>query len=632
MRLVKIAVASVNTTVGAFVSNVDRAIATAEAMAGEDATVGAFQEQLVSGYPAEDLVQWRSFVERQWTELTRFAQRTMSLPTVFLLGVTVNQNGLRYNAAAVVAGGCIVGLVPKQKLPLYNVFYEARTFSRGLPGQAETCHGVPFGDFIFAFDFGRLAVEICEDIWTADGPMRRRAYAGAEIVVNISASPFRVGVVETRREMIATRAADHQCTVVYANAVGGNDGLVFDGGGFVNQNGRELLSAPRFRQGFASVIVDLDRTSRRRGENTTWRSDRESFMASAETLPGVIEVDVERWAAGHRQLRYPVPAHGSYHLPAPAIDRPSGEALCEDVLDALALGVGDYFEKTKAFRCLGLALSGGRDSALTLLVAHRWATQAGRDPAALIYAFYMPTRFSSAETRRAAEALARELGVPFEVVSIDEAFEREVEDVQKMLGPAQPLTEVTRQNIQARLRALRMWSWANSAGGLYLQTGNMSEKAVGYTTIGGDLTGALSVIANVPKTVVTYLLEHLRRKHGYQGIHLVLARPAGPELAADQRGEEELMPFPVLDACFHLFAGEKLAPSEIADALTAMFPEIPKEVVRDHVERFVQLFLGSIYKWVQSPISLHIGNLDLERERALQLPVVTSREWVCEEE
>ena len=137
------------------------------------------------------------------------------------------------------------------------------------------------------------------------------------------------------------------------------------------------------------------------------------------------------------------------------------------------------------------------------------------------------------------------------------------------------------------------------------------------------------MIANVPKTVVTYLLEYLRRKHAYQGIDLVLARPAGPELAADQRGEEELMPFPVLDACFHLFAGEKLAPAEIADALTAMFPEIPKEVVRDHVERFVRLFLGSIYKWVQSPISLHMGNLDLERERALQLPVVTSREWVC---
>jgi NAD+ synthase (glutamine-hydrolysing) len=396
----------------------------------------------------------------------------------------------------------------------------------------------------------------------------------------------------------------------------------------VNQNGRELLDAPRFRQGFASVIVDLDRSSRLRGESTTWRADRQSFLGSGETLPRVLDVDFERWAAGRRRLRYPVPAHRSFHLPVPAAAPPAGEALCEDVLDALALGIGDYFEKSKAFRCLGLALSGGRDSALTLLIAHRWAKRTSRDPATLIHTFYMPTRFSSAETRRAAESLARELGVRFEVVSIEEAFAREVEDVQKMLGPTEPLSEITRQNIQARLRALRMWSWANSADGLYLQTGNMSEKAVGYTTIGGDLTGALSVIANVPKTMVTYLLEHLRRKHGYAGIDLVLARPAGPELAADQRGEEELMPFPVLDACFHLFAAEKLAPPEIADALATMFPEISREVVKDHVQRFVRLFLGSIYKWVQAPISLHIGNLDLERERALQLPVVTSREWV----
>ena len=197
-----------------------------------------------------------------------------------------------------------------------------------------------------------------------------------------------------------------------------------------------------------------------------------------------------------------------------------------------------------------------------------------------------------------------------------------------MLAPGERLTAVTEQNIQARLRALRMWSWANSSDGLFLQTGNMSEKAVGYTTVGGDLNGALSVIANVPKTMVTHLLEHLRKQYGYQAIDLVLARPAGPELAADQRGEEELMPFPILDACFHLFAGEKLAPAEIAGVLATMFPEIPAEVLDRHVQRFVRLFLGSIYKWVQAPISLHVGNLDLDRERALQLPVVTSHEWV----
>ena len=128
------------------------------------------------------------------------------------------------------------------------------------------------------------------------------------------------------------------------------------------------------------------------------------------------------------------------------------------------------------------------------------------------------------------------------------------------------------QNVQARLRAQRMWNWANSSGGLFLQTGNMSEKAVGYTTIGGDLMGALAVISNLPKTVVMYLLDYLLEKHGYEGIKAVTARPAGPELAPNQVGEDELMPFPVLDACFHLFAGEKLGPADVVAAVRAHLP------------------------------------------------------------
>jgi NAD+ synthase (glutamine-hydrolysing) len=172
-----------------------------------------------------------------------------------------------------------------------------------------------------------------------------------------------------------------------------------------------------------------------------------------------------------------------------------------------------------------------------------------------------------------------------------------------------------------------MWSWSNSSGGLFLQTGNMSERAVGYTTVGGDLMGALAVIANVPKTVVIYLLDYLAEKTGLTGIRKTIARPAGPELAPNQVGEEELMPFPILDACFHLFAEEKLLPAEMADTLAAMFPERPPEQLKAYVEKFTRLFLQSIYKWVQAPLSLHVGNLDLDRERALQLPVVTQPGW-----
>ncbi len=172
-----------------------------------------------------------------------------------------------------------------------------------------------------------------------------------------------------------------------------------------------------------------------------------------------------------------------------------------------------------------------------------------------------------------------------------------------------------------------MWNWSNSSGGLFLQTGNMSEKAVGYTTVGGDLMGALAVLANVPKTVVMALLDYLLEQTGHEGIRKVIARPAGPELAFDQVGEEELMPFPILDACFHLFASEKLVPDEMREVLGAMFPEVPAERLAAYVDKFARLFLQSIYKWVQSPISLHVGNLDLDRERALQIPVVSNPAW-----
>jgi NAD+ synthase (glutamine-hydrolysing) len=627
MRLVRIGLASVDTTVGAVESNVDRALALAESMAKDGVTVAAYPEQLVGGYPPEDLVQWQGFIDRQWEALLRFVRATAAQPMVHVLGVAVAHQGIRYNCAAVVAGGRILGLVPKEKLPTYSVFYEARTFDRGHAGLAMEHRGVPLGDQVFQFDFGILAAEVCEDVWSADGPMRRRTYAGAELVVNVSASPFRVGTQGTRRELLATRAADHQCTLAYANLVGANDGLIFDGGGFVFQNGRQMLDAPRFREGFAAVTVDLDRTRRLRSENTTWRQDRAAYLSSHPAVP-VRDVEAAGFATRRARLRYPVPAHRSFFLPSDEEPLSPRALHCEELLDALALGVGDYFEKNRAFRCLGVALSGGRDSLLTLLVAHRYAARVRPgDPGSLLRAFYMGSRYSSAETERAARTVCEELGVPFQTVSIDAAFERERTAVGEMLGPGEPITPLTEQNIQARLRGQRMWNWSNSSGALFLQTGNMSERAVGYTTVGGDLEGGLAVIANVPKTVVAVLLDHLQERLQLEGIRQVLARPAGPELAPDQLGEEELMPFPILDACFHLFAEERMAPDEVEEVLRSMFADVPGATMHAHVEKFVRLFLGSIYKWVQAPLSLHLGNLDLDRERALQLPVVNQPEW-----
>jgi NAD+ synthase (glutamine-hydrolysing) len=640
MRLLRVAIANVDTTVGAVRSNVDRAIARAREAAAQGASLVALPEQTIGGYAQEDLVQWRRFVDAQRAELDRFARETASLASVLVIGATIARGAHLYNCAAVVHAGRVRGIVPKEKLPLYNVFYESRTLARGAAGLLDEVPGehgpVPFGDLVFDADFGRFAVEVCEDIWSPDGPMRRRSYAGAEIVVNLSASPFRRGVVETRREMIATRASDNQCTIVYANLVGANDGLVFDGGGLVAQNGRVALEAPRFREGVACAVVDLDRTRRLRVENSTWRQDQCEWAA---TNARVTAVALTSPTPARDALAYPAPAHGSFFLPSPDSPRARRADFCEDLLDALALGIGDYFEKTGAFRTIGVALSGGRDSLLCLILARRYVDRrfvhqgdAERRAKAreMLRAFFLPSRYSSAETRAAAERAAKDLDVPLAIVSIDEAFERELVAAQAMLQPGEALTPLARQNIQARLRAERMWTWANAASGLFLQTSNMSEKAVGYTTIGGDMEGALSVIANVPKTVVNYLLDYLLETlpaDRREGIRLTLLKPASAELADDMEDEKDLMPFPVLDACFALYAGEKMSEDETLAAIRVMFPQHDAATLEAWAKKFGRLFTASIYKWVQTPLSIHVGNLDLERERALQLPVVQKKEW-----
>src|SRR5581483_11771079 len=471
MNLVRIALANIDATVGAMRSNADRVIAHARRAAADAATVVVFPEQVVGGYPPEDLVQWSRFVAAEWAELERIAKETAALPSLLAIGLAVARGPGVYNCAALVHRGKILGVVPKEKLPTYNVFYEGRTLAHGAAGLTDEVHGVPFGDLVFDADFGTLALEVCEDIWSPDGPMRRRAYAGALLTLNLSASPFRVGVNETRREMISTRAADNQIAIAYANLVGANDGLIFDGGGFVAQNGRLVHSAPRFVEGISAVTLDLDRTRRLRLENTTWRDDQQAWEQSA-AKPARVRLAGATERAG---LRYPAPAHRSFFLPAPEVPRSARSEFCEELLDALALGVGGYFTKTGAFKLIGVALSGGRDSLLTLIIARRWVERAGKSPAQTLRGFFMPSRFSSAETRRAAELAASELGVPLVVLPVDDAFDRELEAAQKMLQPGETLTPAVRQNAQARVRAARMWNWSNATGGLFLQTSNMSE-------------------------------------------------------------------------------------------------------------------------------------------------------------
>jgi len=472
--------------------------------------------------------------------------------------------------------------------------------------------------------------------------MHRRACCGAELIINASASPWRAGVAATRREMISTRAADNIVTMAYVNQVGGNDSLVFDGGSFINQCGRMLVEAPRWRESLITQVVDLDVVIQLRHENTTWRIECEAYLRDHQHVE---VIECRHGHAGEQEYPYPQQKKESFFMKR--IDQKDyREEYFEDLLEAMKTGLAGYFEKTGAFKRIGIALSGGKDSVLTLIVAwlyaqdrHAHLSEDARRPAVrdFIHCFSMPTHFNTETTKNISALISRELDVTFREVAIEDEVAGEIVGVQAMLGDGHKLSSATMQNLQARIRGMRMWNWSNSSGGMWLQTGNMTEKAVGYTTIGGDLMGAYSLIGNMPKTVVIALLVYIAEKYQWEGVKKLLLTKASAELDFDQEDEKDLMPFEVLDTCFRTFAGDKLMPAELYKAVRAKWTDAElKELRTDYqpgmlkkwVKRFVTMFVASIYKWVQAPQTVHLGNLDLDRERALQLPVVQSREWL----
>jgi NAD+ synthase (glutamine-hydrolysing) len=647
MRSVRIGLANINTTVGALRSNMNKVIARASEMAGEKCIVGCFSEQVISGYPVEDLVGWKGFVDAQWRELLRFAEATKGhkFPTVFVLGLTVRVQDENYNCAAVLQNGKVLGIVPKEKLPAYDVFYENRMYSSGKAGFRTELNGVPFGDLIFRFPFGCLATEVCEDGWVTDGPIRRRAFSGAELVVNVSASPWRGGIVAQRRQHVAARSRENRVAYVYVNQVGAQDSLVFDGGSFVCSSGDIVAETDRWQEQLSVVTIDLDVITRTREADKGWSAQRDAWLKSNDQ---VFTVDAPELPESQSRVLQDTLSSRPAVSKSQVKDKLSANLPTEyfdELLAAMKLGLKDYFEKTGAFKTIGVAVSGGKDSALTLMVAWLYAREKfghlknrERDKAIrdFVRGFSMPSRYNSEVTRNVARELCENLGVGFTEVPIEDAFEREVDATRALLSGADP-TAMTLQNIQARIRGMRMWNWANSAQGLWLQSGNMSEKAVGYTTIGGDLMGGYSLIGNLPKTTVIALLHHLNSRYQFPSLEKLLPLQASAELKENQSDEKELMPFEVLDACYALFAGEKQMPLELYrnlrarwtdDELRKMEPDYTPGMLKAWVTRFIRLFLTSIFKWVQSPQAVHLGDLELDRERALQLPVVQSAEWL----
>jgi NAD+ synthase (glutamine-hydrolysing) len=517
-----------NQTVGDLGGNVDRIREQLAAARKAECAIVAFPELAVTGYPPEDLLLRRSFCEASRACMQRIVEDSQGL--IAIVGFVDWVDGSAFNAAAILANGRWVDTYHKRRLPNYGVFDEERYFAAG--------RRVPVyraGELIFG-------VSICEDIWYPGAPLDSMALGGAELCVNINASPYHRGKVQDRARMLATRAADNVIALAYVNLIGGQDELVFDGCSMAfDASGALAARASQFVEELLIVDVDLDAVGQRRLHDPRRRVE----LRDRDGAAGVDAVDL--------------------NFAAPALARMPGTtcvaALLSDpaeVWNALVLATRDYLGKT-GFRQAVISLSGGIDSSVVAAIA------VDAIGAANVIGVSMPSRYSSQHSRDDAEELAKRLGIRYLTVPIEPAHAAMLE----MLADALEGTEAgtAEENLQARQRGNVLMTLSNKFGWIALTTGNKSEMATGYATLYGDMAGGYAVIKDVPKTLV-YDIARWRNEQGPGAMipETVLTKPPSAELRPDQLDQDSLPAYEVLDPILEAYVED----DRTAEEITAM--------------------------------------------------------------
>ena len=526
MRPLRIGLAQVNVTVGDLGGNLDilrGRIAEARA-AGCD--IVAFPELAITGYPPEDLLLRRAFCEASRTAVATLAEVTTGI--IAVVGFVDWDRDDAYNAAAVFADGAWVDTYHKQRLPNYGVFDEERYFAPGRRTPVYSVSGYSFG------------VSVCEDIWYPGAPLDAIALGGAEVCININASPFHRGKLADRARMLATRAADNLIAVAYVNLVGGQDELVFDGGSMVfDARGELLASAPQFEEHLLLVDLDLDEVAQRRLHDPRRRVE----LRDRATLPEVDRISVPpvaRPTASSRPLS-----------PQSLVLSPEAE-----VWRALVLGTRDYMGKT-GFRKAIIGLSGGIDSTIVAAIA---VEAIGAEN---VIGVSMPSRYSSDHSRTDAEALAKNLGIRYLSIPIEPAHAAMLEMMADAFEGTEPGT--AEENLQSRQRGNVLMTLSNKIErSIVLTTGNKSEMATGYATLYGDMAGGYAVIKDVPKTFVYRLCEWYNAEKGRDVIpRSVIEKPPSAELKPGQVDQDSLPPYEVLDPILEAYVEDDRTLDEI---------------------------------------------------------------------
>ena len=559
----RLALAQLNVVVGDLEGNRAKLLEQLRLASGEGADLIVFPELAITGYPPEDLLLRPGFVRAARESLDEIA--TAANGIVALVGTPWFDRDLT-NACAVCADGRVRAVYSKHFLPNYGVFDEHRYFAEGR------------GLVLLRMGETSLGLTICEDIWQPGPPATDLALAGAQLIVNLSASPFHVGKAEEREEMLVTRARDSTAYVAFCNLVGGQDELVFDGHSVVlDDSGEVLARAPGFEEHLLVVDIEpADAMGRRLSDIRRRELDR-----SRETVPEIATVELGAPA---------VPA-----TPAQAAIVPF-EPRLEQMRLALALGLHDYVEKN-GFAEVVLGVSGGIDSAVTAVLC---ADALGSDR---VHCVSMPSRFSSEGTRDDARAIAESLRCTFREIPIEDAvvaFHTAL-DVESAGGFA----GLAAENLQARVRGVILMALSNTYGWLVVSTGNKSELAVGYSTLYGDMVGGFALLKDVFKTDVYRLAEHLNERAGRELIpRSTIERAPSAELREDQRDVDSISPYDALDPVLEAYVEEDRSREELVD-------EFDAEVV----ERAVALVDRAEYKRRQAPPGVKLRPKAFGRDR-----------------
>jgi NAD+ synthase (glutamine-hydrolysing) len=554
----RIALCQLDFTVGDISGNVRKVLDALAKCRDYGAEIFIFPELALSGYPPEDLLLKKDFIRDVRMGLDKIAGEVRE--ELLIIGFPERRGDDLYNSAAILNNGRIAGTYKKACLPNYGVFDEKRYFTPGSDLVLMDCIGLKIG------------VNICEDIWVSPGVTEQLSACGADLIVNISASPYHRGKIRERIDMLSERAVSNRTTICYLNTVGGQDELVFDGGSAVlNDDGELILRMPQFEEciacfDFVPKTVDSSLINKNRVD-----------QLNAE----VIKVDIRQRGNKEKILNSMCPDLGEE----------------EEVFSALKTGLRDYVYKN-GFKKVVVGVSGGIDSALTVAIA---AEALGKEN---VVGATMPSRYTSIESKELSKKLFDNLGVEHVDVPIDGIFQEYLRSLES--GFAGLPADITEENIQARIRGNILMAFSNKFGYLVLNTGNKSEVSVGYCTLYGDMAGGFAVLKDVLKTWVYKLANYYNKRSGFEAIPPgIISREPTAELKFNQKDSDAIPPYRILDPILDAYIEDEL---DVNSICTLGFD---RDLVRSIINKVDQ----NEYKRRQAPPGIKITVKAFGRDR-----------------